>query len=44
MCSDVPDAKLEVSAGAVKRATQDLPIDGHNALTMHGKLRHEALK
>jgi len=32
------------AAGAIKRAPQDLPIDGHNAPAMLGKLRHEALK
>jgi hypothetical protein len=33
-----------LAAGAIKRAAQDLPIDGHNAPAMLGKLCHEALK
>src|SRR5476649_446138 len=33
-----------LAAGAIERTAQHLPIDRDNALTVAGKLRHEALK
>jgi hypothetical protein len=33
-----------LAAGPIKRAAQDLPIDGYYALALLGKLRHEPLK
>ena len=33
-----------LAAGPIKRAAQDLPIDGHYALALLAKLRHEPLK
>ena len=33
-----------LAAGPVKRAPQNLPVNGYNPLALRGKLRHELLK